>query len=276
MKRILCLTDFSECSLNAIRYGIALLKDEPCEFYVLNVQSSRSFTMDDLMVAPTSSSVYESVIADNKKSVEQLIVKLQNEYTKEKFSFEGIVDYDVFIDSINQVITSKSIDLVIMGTNGISNIKEVVFGSNAINVMRHIKCDTLMVPQSYDYKDIYEMLVLHLDHVEVDINLLETVFNLKTLKTSNKHLYKVYDEVKENIFTEDIVELKKQCKAIGYNYREVSGVPVDHAINTCVQTNDIDLIVLLANKEEVFSRSFLRYIKKIKEGNHRPILIIYK
>lgn len=275
MKRVLCLTDFSDCSLNAIQYAIALLKHEACEFYILNVQSSRAFTMDDLMAAPMSSSVYDSVIADNKKNVEQLIVKLQNDYCNEKVNFEGIVDYDVFIDSINQVIASKSIDLVVMGTNGASNIREVIFGSNAVNVMRHIKCNTLMVPQLYNYKTIDDVLILHLDDQEVDFKMLNSVFNVDTLTSTNKHLCKVYDTNKASNLIADMDEIEERYNAEGYNYREIKDVPLDHFINAYVQTNKADLITVIANKQEMVSRTFIRYIKHIKEANQRPILIAY-
>ena len=36
MKKILLPTDFSENSLNAIRYAVQLFKNEKCVFYILN------------------------------------------------------------------------------------------------------------------------------------------------------------------------------------------------------------------------------------------------
>ena len=53
MKSILLPTDFSKNSINAIEYAVNLFKDEPVEFFVLNIQKASTFVSDDLMSIAT-------------------------------------------------------------------------------------------------------------------------------------------------------------------------------------------------------------------------------
>ena len=49
MKRILLPTDFSDISVNAIKYATQLFTNIPCEFYVLNVYRIPYLANEELM-----------------------------------------------------------------------------------------------------------------------------------------------------------------------------------------------------------------------------------
>ncbi|HAT67935.1 MAG TPA: universal stress protein, partial [Flavobacteriaceae bacterium] len=50
MRKVLIPTDFSRNAWDAIAYAVDLFKNEPCEFYILNVYSLADFATDNLMV----------------------------------------------------------------------------------------------------------------------------------------------------------------------------------------------------------------------------------
>ena len=150
MKHILLLTDFSKNSKNAIDYALKMLQDEICIFYVLHVKSSTGYTSDDLMSSSTKS-VYSSILKSEKNKLIKLVSALKLEYQNDNHSFHTIADYDVFVDSIKQVVKSKKISLIAMGTNGVTGAKEVVFGSNTINVIKNCNCNTLVIPEGFKY-----------------------------------------------------------------------------------------------------------------------------
>ena len=139
MKNVLLLTDFSENSINAMRYALQLFKDDICNFFVLHVEISTSYISDDLMLT-AHQSIYDSLLKKTKQKLAKLITKLENEFKNDNFNYEMIVDHDILTDAIKQVITSKTIDLIVMGTNGVTGAKEVIFGSNTTNVIRKVNC----------------------------------------------------------------------------------------------------------------------------------------
>ena len=101
MKRILLPTDFSKNSLNAVNYAMALFKGKTCEFYFLNVQKPSEFVSSDIYTAsPVDSTIYTAIAEDNKKKLNKLVAKYSKKYASESFTFEGIFDFDVFVDSL--------------------------------------------------------------------------------------------------------------------------------------------------------------------------------
>ena len=93
MKSILLPTDFSKNSENAIKYALALFQDVTCDFYLLNVQRASSFITDDMMVMASSATIYQTIVDVSKRSLENLITKIEIKYSNDKHSFHSVVDY---------------------------------------------------------------------------------------------------------------------------------------------------------------------------------------
>ncbi len=137
MKTILLLTDFSDSATNAIHYAMRFFESETCVFHLIHVHKAGTFISDDLMTSPTES-IYESFTKVPKQKLNAIVEDLKENYKNPNHTFEIIVDFDVFTDAINQAIKSNSIDYVVMGSNGATGAIEVVFGSNAINVINTV------------------------------------------------------------------------------------------------------------------------------------------
>ena len=128
-----------------MNYGLQLFQNEYCDFFVLNVQSSLSYATDDLMASRPRESLYEVLIAENKQRLTSIVEGLKLNANERLHRFKSIVDYDLFIDAIKQTIKKENIDFVVMGTNGASNLREAIMGSNALKVLRFINCNTFLI-----------------------------------------------------------------------------------------------------------------------------------
>ncbi|WP_169301400.1 universal stress protein [Pontimicrobium aquaticum] len=177
MKSILLPTDFSNNSINAINYAVELLKDEVCEFYVINIQKASSFVSDDLMTMTSSATIYHTLIDIAKKSIKNIIDDVKETYNNNLHQFYSIVDYDNFVDGINQACESRNIDLIIMGTKGASGAEKVLFGSNTARVMQRCNTPVLAIPDGCKFKGV--------DKIAFTSNYL--------IKYSNKDLKSLYD-----------------------------------------------------------------------------------
>ncbi|EDP70413.1 universal stress protein [Flavobacteriales bacterium ALC-1] len=276
MKNILLLTDFSENSINAIHYAVNLFKNESCTFCILHVKSSSSFAMDDMMTAGNES-VYSSIIKDAKAQLNSIKVELNNAYKTEKLQFETIIDYDNLTDSINQVIKSKTIDLIVMGTNGVTGAKEVIFGSNTINVIRKVDCNTLVIPEGYKFKKPKAVL-LPLDSFD---SLSGKAFSdaLKFIKVNNStlHILRINPNgIEPDTQSKDFEHIDFHLKDITNTYNVVNNVPMHFAVSSYIQTNAIDLSILIEQKESIFERFFMGS-STTKIGNHlkAPLLVFH-
>ena len=275
MKNILLLTDFSENSINAIRYALQLFEDDICNFFLLNTQSPATYMSDDLMLSGNQS-IYSSMVAKTKRKLAKLIVKLESEFENEKFSYEMLVDYDELPEAINQIKTSKSIDLIVMGTNGVTGAKEVVFGSNTINVIRKVQIPTLVIPKGFSYRIPKEILL----PLDVKDSLSGTAFKdvIKFMKRFGEKLHVLRilpnNEDSEEA-SKDVEHIKSFLKDTKHEYHIINDVPMNYAVDNYTQSHPIDLITLLVQKESLFERFFLGSPTTEISNNIRVPLLIF-
>ena len=257
MKSILLPTDFSKNSVNAINYAMALFKDVSCEFYLLNVQKASSFISDDMMVMASSATIYQTIIDVSKKSIANLITKLETKYKNDKHTFHSVVDYDNFIDSINQVTLNKKIDLIVMGTKGATGLEKVIFGSNTVHVMQRCIAPVLAIPDGCLFTD--------LDRVAFTTNYL-TLHNIEELRPL-KELVALYDSKLNVLHFDDIKGVSNQRKEnkkflktyfSDVTYENIDSFSTDlyKTLEDYVHANNIKLIAMMRKKHSFLERLF--------------------
>lgn len=158
MKSILLPTDFSKNSVNAIEFAVELFSNQVCDFYILNVQKASSFISDDMMAVSSSATIYRTIVDAAKKSIDNIISKVESQYKNEKHKFHSLIDYDNFTDAINQVSEKHDIDLIIMGTKGASGLEKALFGSNTVHVIKRCRKPILAIPDGCRFSDLTKIV----------------------------------------------------------------------------------------------------------------------
>ncbi|WP_053992855.1 universal stress protein [Mangrovimonas sp. TPBH4] len=257
MKTILLLTDFSQNSINAIRYALNLFKTQEIQYYMLHVKSASAYTSDDLIAAGPKP-IYQSLIEPAKKKLASLVDTLQREFSLPENSMEYLVDFDILTNSIQQVIASKGIDTIVMGTNGATGAKEVIFGSNTINVIRKVDCPTLVIPEGFEYR-APNNIVLPLDE---GTTLDDTAFTdniIKFVKTYGKllHILRIdphHSKHTNHAHLDDLEHMEVLKDHVDSHYHTINNIPVYYAVHSYIQTHPIDLVTLITHKERFFER----------------------
>ncbi|NCO63239.1 MAG: universal stress protein [Flavobacteriales bacterium] len=260
MKSILLPTDFSKNSENAIKYAMSLFKDVTCDFYFLNVQKASSFITDDMMVMASSATIYQTIIDVSKRSIANLITKIETKYKNKKHTFHSVVDYDNFIDSINQLTISKHIDLIVMGTKGATGLEKVIFGSNTVHVMQRCIAPVLAIPDG--------CLFTGLDEIAFTTNHL-TLHNIEELKPLKELL--MLHHSKLNVLHFDDIEgvgnqkkknkvfLKEHFNDISYENIDSYSKDLHKTLEEYLHSNNIKLIAMMRQKHSFFERLFNRH-----------------
>jgi nucleotide-binding universal stress UspA family protein len=276
MKNILLLTDFSQNATNAIHYALNLFKAHKCTFVILHVKDTVSYATDDLMLRGNDS-IYDSVVKNVKIQLDNLIIELTETFDTKNFQFEAIVDYDIFTDSINQVVRKKEIDVVVMGTNGVTGAKEVLFGSNTINVLRKVDCTTLIIPEGYKYKQPKELL-LPLDLFDsISGKAFMGILEFMRRFSESLHLLRIKPNNEDsNEEKKDQEHINYFLKETSYKYHSIANVPLKYVVSCYSQTHNIDLIALLVQKESLFERFFIGSpTTKISNETLLPLLVFH-
>ncbi|MEM5565501.1 universal stress protein [Psychroserpens sp. AS72] len=276
MKKVLLLTDFSDTSKNAMHYALNLFKEDTCIFYVLHVQKSTSYTTDDLMLAGNES-IYNSIVKDVEYQLDGLVSALKKKFNNVNFKFETLIDYDVLTDAIDQVVSSKHIDVLVMGSNGVSGAKEVVFGSNTINVIRKVECTTLVIPEGFTYKKPQEVL-LPLDSLDtLGGKAFSKILQFVKMYSNKLHVLRINENGSmPDAQINDLEHMEYFSKDFPSNYHIVNNVPMHYAVSGYIQTNAIDLTILIEQKELLLERFFMgSTTTKIGNNLEVPLLVFH-
>lgn len=252
MKTILLLTDFSKSATNAIHYAMRFFESESCTFHIMNVHKVGTFISDDLMSSSTES-IYESFTKVPKQKIDELINELKQTYRNEKHEFKTIVDFDVFTDAVNQAITKHEVDFVVMGSNGATGAKEIIFGSNTVNVIRNVMCKTLVIPNDYKFKTISNVLL----PLQVDDNLKPHL--LEVIKNYSKHFnYKIHvlRTLKSESVSNHLPDDKALLKTLDCEYTTQNEVSFYQAVINYLNTYQIDMVGLIVHDKSFIKRFF--------------------
>ncbi len=260
MKTILLPTDFSENSINAIHYATDLFKDVPCDFYILNVQKVSSFISDNMMLVSSSATIYNSIIDEAKKSISNIISNIEAKYNNSNHTFYSIVDYDNFIDSINQVSKKHEVDLIVMGTNGASGFGKMIFGSNTVRVMQRCNVPVLAIPNHCKF--------LGLNKIAFTTNH-QTLFKAEELSTLNE-LLKLYNPKFNILHLADENHLaQKQDENTSFfatyfpnaqhEYIDSNSKEMFNAVHEFINYNDIEMLAMMHEKHSFLERLFTQH-----------------
>lgn len=276
MKNILLPTDFSDNARNAINYALKFFKNELCTFYILHVEKASSYIMDDLMVAPANSSIHNAVTNETKTKLKTLIKELKENTSDQNYSFVPLTDYDVFTDAIRQVVKSKDIDLIIMGTNGATGAKEVIFGSNTLNVIRKVDCPIITIPKGYLFVKPKTMLYTIDYNNHFTKKGIEPLMDALIKFKSSLRVLKIKED--DTITIEDFEDKKNMkvfFKDVNHTFHSITNIPTVFAIDNFVQIMHVDLNAMFIHRKTFLERFFQgSETSKISYGTRVPLLIM--
>jgi nucleotide-binding universal stress UspA family protein len=278
MKNILLPTDFSKASFNAIEYAVQLFKDEDCMFYVLNtyepvaLYSATAYGMDPGL----NMEIGEIFKHTSEKKVQKTIDKVASKYPDTKHDFQGVSSFNMLTAEVEELVEDYAIDVIIMGTNGASGLKEVFIGSQTMHVIKDAKIPVIGVPAGYSYrspKDILFTTDFKTDTHQKGLALLE---ELCSKNTSRLIFLNVFQG--ENL-TEKQIQNKQDLGALfkrdAHITQIVKGVEVLDAMEEFQSKHSIELLVLVHNKHNFFENLlFTPMVQKIVHHSDVPFLIL--
>lgn len=142
LKKILYPTDFSDPSLEALRYAISFAREYHAKLIVMHVVNEKVFseglslpriisqeTAEQEMTAEAERRLRGIIPAEAREGLDWSMVTLRGN------PFLEIIRY----------AHDESVDLIVIGTHGHSGVEQIFFGSTAEKVVRKAPCPVLTV-----------------------------------------------------------------------------------------------------------------------------------
>ena len=140
LKNILFATDFSEASEAALPYAAAISRRYDSQLHVAHIMSPASYIIPSQPGDPvTFDSIHEAARADVGRQMEILASHLEtiphHTYVREGEVWKSLFD----------LIQTREIDLLVVGTRGRTGVEKLVLGSKAEEILRQAPCPVLTV-----------------------------------------------------------------------------------------------------------------------------------
>jgi nucleotide-binding universal stress UspA family protein len=145
-RKILYPTDFSAGSEKAVDYLIRLKEAGTEEVIVLHVIDTRNLHIPEIYGIAQLSALGEKQAAEARRRARKLAKKLEGYGIKTTIRIEKGVP----LQEILQVEAEEDVSLIVIGSHGINNVKEMLLGSVAEKVIRKARRPVLVVKTDRD------------------------------------------------------------------------------------------------------------------------------
>lgn len=276
-KRILLPTDYSKNALNAIRYALELYRNVHCDFYILNAFHISSYTLDSMRVPETGEPYYEAAKQEAEAGMERLMQMVRLHPQNHKHEFHTITTFNSVTEAIRHVVNKKDIDMIIMGTKGITESKARIFGTNTVNVMERIReCPVIAVPNNYMFEEPRE-IVFPTDYKSpFKKKEMADVIELAQLFNATIHLLHIDKDKDGKLDRKEQGNkelLQEILEGVTHQMHFEPAANISDGINAFVDRHKCDMIAFL-NRKHLFFGSILTnpLVKKIGYDPKVPIL----
>lgn len=277
MKNILLPTDFSENSWNAIQYAIQLYKDEECTFHLFNAYTPIIYHVEYVLINPAQFGLGDAIRDAAQESLSKLRARISKTFKENpNHQFETIARFNALIPGIKELIEERHIDLIVMGTQGATGTKEVLFGSNTVQVFRNIKCPIIAVPSDFEFESPQEILFptdLEVEYQRTQLDILADIAKFHHSRINAMHVSTGYDltEAQED----HKLQLEDMFKSSAFLFHDFESMEIADAINNFQVKHKINMLAMINNKHSFFENLFFKNtINQIGFHLNIPFLVI--
>jgi len=274
MKTILVLTDLSKKAENAALFALRIAEKNQAN--IILYHSLEIF--ESVNASESSSWVYENsevIRAESLTALRQLETNLAARQAPGAFepaiTLLNEMGYDLGAD-VNQLVRDKNIDLVVMGTRGDNTISHIFNGSDADEILAHVSCPVLFVPESSGF-DHFKTIVFANDlkkDYDKPISFLVDIARMNNSKIILTHLgeyenkaYKCLNLIKNTLAYSNVTSRLFPLENMGEQLRRFAS------------SVKADLVVLIHHSNDNLENFFYGSESKgMLNHNEMPLLIL--
>lgn len=276
MKNILLPTDFSENSWNAIRYAMHLFTDEVCTFYLLNTYTPVIYHVEYVLGHPAQFGLQDSIRNTAQQQLNTLSNRIMEVFgNNPKHDIQQMARFDGLVSGIKEFLNLHAIHLIVMGTKGATGAKEVLFGSNTVQVFKNVKCPVLAIPEGFIYKKPNIILFPSDYGITYHKKQLEILFDIINSQASKIHILHVLTSVLSDFQLRNKARLQHLLSNINYAMHETQDENVMQGITNLQNEIAANMLVMINNKKSFFENIlFNSTVNQIGFHLTTPFLVI--
>lgn len=273
MKRILVPTDFSTRAENALKVAAQIARKNDCEIHLLHMLEIPS-QMND---AITGGTAIPEIMLFLQKAKETMQYIKEKSYLKDLKVIDSI-QLEKASHGILSFVNKENIDLIIMGSNGISGIEEFILGSNTEKVVRLSPVPVIILKEEIENfnpanivfaSDFSEEIKKPFQKILDFANLFNAKLNLVTICTPNSFKTTAI----ANKITEDFI---REFEIKDFSFHIYNDLNIEKGIIHFAKEINADLISLCTHGRTGLSHFFTGSISEDLANHATKPLIVFK
>ena len=269
--KIICPTDFSPASDNAINYAAKLAQIFWAELLLLNIQKISPITFSATFDINPGSNSEEKIkhAAAGLRSI--------SEHLNKAFHISSTYEIEISSKSITKAIAAEGDKkvLFVIGSNGEDNVYKRIFGSNSFRLAQETKLPVLVIPESAEYRTVKKVLFVITKEDQSILPLEELQYFLEKfdaritfLVTGNINTYENCRAQAEKFYKEKISEI---------NFWNKNSNDPMKTMEEISETSEFDLYVIQQHEKSLIQKLLVRdLLKNIISKPKIPVLILHE
>lgn len=278
MKQVLVPTDFSKCAGNAIDFTIQTAKLIPLEITLLHSYEVNSSLYTDYVGLDKGFNM--TLLNDAKEKLAGLKKSIEE---NDGVVADTILSTDSLQDAIKELSGTKEFDLIVMGTEGASGIREKLWGSRTATTISNAGMPVMAIPIEYQWKKPQKILFAT-NQFERDPAVLDYIFELADLYMANMQVAVFTDEDDDNagMLLNNKRKMREYEKFLKETYKEETltsallyGDQLEETLQRYTKENEIDILIMVTYDHKFWHRVFNpSKTKSMSYQTHIPLLTI--
>jgi nucleotide-binding universal stress UspA family protein len=278
MKKILVPTDFSKNAYAALFYVTKLFSDEALQITILHSFGEEVGKLTSRVDIGRSENIIEKLYRQSDEDGKQLVHQITLDSPKVAHNFEVISTPATLSKTINKLVSTEGIDLVVMGSKGRTGAEEVLVGSTTVKITKTLEgCPLLIVPREVDFV-IPTNIAFATDFNDFfQLSKLRPIVRLVRQYNSNLHIVHVGTEegldFKQN---QNLEQYKNDLTEYDTDFHFIPKKDsVSKSLHNFIDTKGIDLLALVYHKNAFLKQLFREpVVSRVGKHTHVPTLVI--
>lgn len=274
IKKILVPIDFSPNADNALRIAVAMAKRHGAAIHLLNVVPVYTLS-PALQVASNMDKQLDLLIKAGQEHLDNYKKDIEREH---QLTVTATAEFGAVYGNICNYVVVNHINLVVMGTHGISGWEEFLIGSTAMAVIKECRCPVLTIPHTF-LKSGFENVLYPVRNTAGMAEKYQYIRSITEKNNSAIHLLGLIQKNEAN--NSDLVDQMKKVVDVILDDHDVITYEINYCQNIAdkiletAAAREDDLIVIHATLDtdwkEFFSGS---YTQQIINHAHVPVLAL--
>jgi len=259
--KILCPTDFSECSLNAIEYATRLGEKYKADLVLFHVLNRKDY--DKLSPSDAGGKYQMDFVLEKLHNLQDAVLKegLKNGLK----SCISVVKEGSIVKETLEYASEINAELIVVGTEGVNDFRENIIGSRASRIVEQSDRDILIVPLKVYFK-APRKLVYASDYLEEDKVAIQKIVELAKFFDSEidlVHISRTDKVLDKSLHLTMIEEIKPFIKYDKVNFVLKSfDDDIALGLDNYLQSAKGDILLTLSKKKSFFDQVFSKSLSK--------------